>query len=229
MPPRSANAAAAPSSRRSADPAVCAGIDVGGARKGFHAVALRGHRVVATFVAREPEALAAWVRAVGAGVVAVDAPGRWSRTGRARPAERELGRLGLRCFATPTEAAARAHPKGWYDWMLAGAALYAALAPTHPFYPARGAGGATCCETFPHAVARRLARRAPAPEADKLTVRRGVLRAAGLDPALLDGIDFVDAALCALAAGCLQRGDFLALGDEAEGHIVVPRGPARRG
>ncbi len=203
-----------------------AGIDVGGPRKGFHAVALRGHRVVATLNATDPVAVAAWVRAVGAVAVAVDAPGRWSLTGRARPAERELARLGFRCFATPTEAAARAHPKGWYDWMLAGAALYAALAPTHPLYPVLGPGGATSCETFPHAVAGALAGRPPRANEEKEAFRRAVLRAAGIDPAPLVGVDFVDAALCALTAQALGRGRATALGDAAEGHIVVPR---RRG
>lgn len=201
---------------------VDAGIDVGGPRKGFHAVALRGRRVIATLNATDPLAVAAWVRAVGAVAVAVDAPGRWSLTGRARPAERELARLGFRCFATPTEAAARAHPRGWYDWMLAGAALYAALAPTHPFYPVLGPDGATALETFPHAVAGTLAGRPPRTGEDKAAFRRAVLRAAGVDPAPLVGVDFVDAALCALTAQRLGLGRTTALGEAAEGHIVVP-------
>jgi predicted nuclease with RNAse H fold len=213
--------------RRPDAAAVCAGIDVGGPRKGFHAVALRGRRVVATFVAADSAALAAWVRAVGAVVVAVDAPGRWSRTGRARPAERELARRGFRCFATPTEAAARAHPKGWYDWMLAGAALYAALAPSHPLHPERGPGGGTACETFPHAVAGVLSG-GPAPAgADKADGRRRLLRALGVDVAVLPGPDFVDAALCALTAQALHRGKSSACGDEDEGLIVLPAGAVR--
>jgi predicted nuclease with RNAse H fold len=217
----------APAAGRPRPAPVCAGIDVGGPRKGFHAVALRGRRIVATFVAADPAALAAWVRAVGAAVVAVDAPGRWSRTGRARPAERELARRGFTCFATPTEAAARDHPKGWYDWMLAGAALYAALAPTHPLHPERGPDAGTACETFPHAVAGVLSGGAAPAGDDKADGRRRLLRALGVDVAVLPGPDFADAALCALTAQALQRGRFDACGDEAEGWIVLPAGPVR--
>ena len=66
------------------------GIDVGGPRKGFHAVALPKGAYLDTFASPEAPALAAWCIQVGARAVAIDAPCRWSRTGRARPAERTL-------------------------------------------------------------------------------------------------------------------------------------------
>lgn len=214
--------------RRGATP-VCAGVDVGGPRKGFHVVALQRHRIVATFAAQDPAAVAAWIRSMAAQVVAIDAPARWSLTGRARPAERALNRLGYRCFATPTEAVARAHPRGWYDWMLAGADLYAALAPTHPLYPTRGPSGAAAVETFPHAVAHALARRRPAAGTPKEAFRRRVLRTAGIEPRSLGSIDLVDAALAALAAQALARSAAVTVGDDAEGHIAIPTPRSRTG
>ncbi len=45
--------------------------------------------------------LAHWCRSVvGASVIAIDAPRRWSSDGRARPCERELMRQGIFCFET---------------------------------------------------------------------------------------------------------------------------------
>ena len=67
---------------------IVVGIDVGGPRKGFHAVALRDGVYLDKFASPDPLALAAWCIQVGARAVAIDAPCRWSRTGRARPAER---------------------------------------------------------------------------------------------------------------------------------------------
>ena len=77
---------------------VVVGIDVGGPRKGFHAVALREGAYLDKFASPEAPALAAWCIQVGARAVAIDAPCRWSRTGRARPAERALTAAGIHAF-----------------------------------------------------------------------------------------------------------------------------------
>jgi predicted nuclease with RNAse H fold len=74
---------------------IVAGVDVGGARKGFHAVALRDGVYLDKFAARDAVAVADWCRTVGARVIGVDAPCRWSLTGRARPAERALMAEGI--------------------------------------------------------------------------------------------------------------------------------------
>lgn len=207
---------------------IVAGIDVGGVKKGFHAVALRGLRVLDCFNSTDPEAIAAWCARIGARAVGVDAPAAWSADGRARPAERALMRAGVHCFASPTRAAALAHPKNWFGWMLAGEALYRALGgrcvrfdgridpPARPFM----------FETFPQAVACAMAGRNVSAK-DKALVRRRVLADAGIDPAPLSGIDFIDAALCALAAQHALSGSVRVYGEAASGVIAVPLGATR--
>jgi len=39
----------------------------------------------------------------------------------------------------------------------------------------------------------------------------------------MSNIDFVDAALCAVAADAFRRGDVKLYGDAEEGYVVVPR------
>ena len=82
-------------------PITVVGIDVGGVRKGFHAVALRDGVYAGQLATGDVQELAHWCRSVvGASVIAIDAPCRWSSDGRARPCERELMRQGIFCFAT---------------------------------------------------------------------------------------------------------------------------------
>ena len=82
-------------------PITVVGIDVGGVRKGFHAVALRDGVYAGQLATGDVQESAHWCRSVvGASVIAIDAPCRWSSDGRARPCERELMRQGIFCFAT---------------------------------------------------------------------------------------------------------------------------------
>jgi predicted nuclease with RNAse H fold len=229
---------------------ITAGIDVGGAKKGFHAVALRGPDILDCFTSTDPEAMAAWCTRIGARAVGVDAPSAWSMDGRARPAERSLMRAGVHCFASPTRAAALAHPKNWFGWMFAGEALYRALRGG----ARKGAGGyrllgdglgdgggaahalirpplPVVFETFPQAIACALVGR-HVPARDKVRVRGGILRDAGIDTridtgidaVLLAGIDFIDAALCALAAQHLAAGSVRLHGEAGDGFIALPLG-----
>ena len=74
---------------------------MGGVRKGFHAVALRDGVDAGQLATGDVQELAHWCRSVvGASVIAIDAPCRWSSDGRARPCERELMRQGIFCFET---------------------------------------------------------------------------------------------------------------------------------
>src|SRR5262245_51895688 len=66
------------------------GIDVGGSRKGFHAVALEAGRYLARTESRSAEEIREWCRAQDARIVAVDAPCRWRLNGRMRECERAL-------------------------------------------------------------------------------------------------------------------------------------------
>jgi len=208
------------------------GIDVGGSRKGFHAVALTGGAYAARLGTSELQELAHWCRTViGAQLIAIDAPCRWSSDGRARPCERELNAVGIRCFASPSRTAALSHPSNYYGWMLQGEALYRELEASHPLLsglPAPGlqASDTACFETFPHAIAWHL-RGGNADARQKRPQRRALLEQAGVDTAALTSIDWIDAALCALAAHQLASGQpSRAYGEPASGLIVVPQGPS---
>ncbi len=203
---------------------VVAGVDVGAPRKGFHGVALQGTRLAGQLRTADPAAVLAWCRMLGVVAVAVDAPCRWRGPSAPRAAETALARAGIACFLTPTEARARGHP--FYTWMVAGAALYTALAADYPLLgdPARARRDRCAVETFPQAAACALAGRIVSAR-DKATIRPALLRARGLDVADLKSIDAVDAALCALAAADLCAGRATLYGDAADGFIAVPAGP----
>jgi len=196
------------------------GIDVGGSRKGFHAVALEAARYHARIESLSAEEICAWCRAQDACIVAVDAPCRWRLNGRMRECERMLAAQRLSCYATPSREDAQ--KSAFYQWMLNGAALYALLETDFPLFDGTRRTGRFCIETFPHAVACSLAGKIVSAKKKK-PVRSELLRTAGLDPALLPNIDYVDAALCALTAFHVHRGSFRAFGDTAAGFIVVPR------
>lgn len=203
------------------------GIDVGGSRKGFHAVVLRAGIYAGQLATTEVQELAHWCRAViGAQLIAIDAPCRWSADGRARPCERELNAAGIRCFASPSRQAALSHPSNYFGWMLQGEALYRQLEASHPLLAALPPSAPACFETFPHAITWHL-RGGQASAAHKRSQRTKLLRQAGIDPAPLRSIDRIDAALCALAADHLASGrPCRAYGEPGSGLIVVPQGPA---
>lgn len=210
-------------------PIIVVGIDVGGARKGFHAVALRGRTVVERLATPDEAALAAWCRDVGAELVAVDAPCRWRCGVEARLAERELMRDGISCFASPTREQALVSTSGFYGWMLRGEALYGELA-RHGYALAESAdelrSRRRCFETFPHAITVQLHRvfgLEPAVAARKRLERRALLERLGVDCLALSSIDWLDAALCALSAHLLRAGAKCQVyGDGASGLLLVP-------
>lgn len=204
--------------------AVVIGIDVGGRRKGFHAVALRGGHYAGQLASRDVAELRHWCCAVmQARLIAIDAPCRWSFDGRARPAERQLNALGIRCFASPTREAALRHPSDYYGWMLQGEALYQALASSHPLLTGLPASGPACFETFPHAITWQLLG-SQASASQKRRQRLALLQRFGIDPAPLTSIDRIDAALCALAAHQVASGAACrVLGEQDSGLIVVPQ------
>ena len=200
-------------------PIVVVGIDVGGSKKGFHAVALRDGACFDRTESCSAQQINDWCANLDARVVAIDAPCRWRPGGRARQCERDLAADRISCFSTPTSERAETHP--FYEWMLNGATLYRLLERRFPL--ANGAKGSdrACIETFPQAVACALAgRRVSARK--KRTVRLGVLREAAFDTSTLTNIDYIDAALCALAALHWQRGTYKAYGEAGDGFIVVP-------
>lgn len=220
--------------RRSANATgiITVGIDVGGERKGFHAVALMDGRYMTRLPTASIQGLAHWCReTVKAEVIAVDAPCGWSIDGHSRPAERELMSLGIWCFSTPTREVAverrRQHSLGkatnHYGWMLRGAELYQALEAEFPVCRELPAAGRKCCfETYPHAITWHL-RGGNAAAKQKRNQRRALLEQARIDLSHLTNIDFVDAALCALTAYRVATGSScVSFGEPATGTIIVP-------
>src|SRR5437667_2580855 len=164
--------------------------------------------------------MATWCHEISARIIGIDAPCRWSTTGRARPAERELAAEGICAFATPNRQTAE--NGNFYQWMLNGAELYRLIEPHYQLFDGRNAAlGQVCFETFPQAVACALAGKIVSAK-QKRVVRRELLRGAGIDTTLLTNIDTIDAALCALAASCLLAGNVKTYGEATEGFIVVP-------
>lgn len=208
-----------------ADGMAAIGIDVGGQRKGFHAVALAGGEYSDRSATSDVGRLVEWCRERKGAVIAVDAPCRWSLDDHARPAERQLMEKGIWCFSTPTRQRAVEHPLNHYGWMLQGEALFKALQVSHPLCAELPASAQPCCfETFPHAVTWHLTG-GKADAKRKRSQRRALLTEAGIDLAALTNIDFVDAALCALTAHHLASGGrCIRYGDASTGHIVVPDG-----
>ncbi len=205
---------------------VVVGVDVGGSKKGFHAVALQASKVLDKLVTRDAVAVVDWCRTVNAFVVGIDAPCKWSRTGRRRPCERELAGLGISAFATPSWTIGQVHP--FYGWMLNGAELFRQLAPHYLLYEGRTpARDRVCFETFPHAIGCALAGETLSAKSKRID-RIRVLHESGIPTCFLENIDEVDAALCALTAFYFLAGTFKAYGDETEGHIVVPSVPMSR-
>ena len=200
--------------------AIAVGIDVGGPKKGFHAVALRDGCYWDKFAALEVSSVVDWCRQKGARVVGIDAPCHWSSTGRARHAERTLAKEGIHSFATPSQDVAKTRP--FYRWMLNGADLFHFIEQYYPLYDGSNVvAGSVCFETFPQAVACALAG-AIVSAKRKGTVRRELLRKAGIDTDALTNIDTVDAALCALTAYHILMGSFKKYGDASDGFILVP-------
>jgi predicted RNase H-like nuclease len=189
-------------------------------RKGFHCVALCGGTVIAATTSTRAKTIVDWCLEVGAQVVAVDAPCRWSLAGRSRFAERDIrARTGISTFSTPHITVGKTHP--FYEWVRNGQQLYRLLEKSHPLFNGEAGAGPQCMETFPQAVACALAQRI-LPAKRKCADRRDVLVNRGLETSMLKNIDFVDAALCALAALYLQKNSFDCYGDDEEGFIVVP-------
>lgn len=207
--------------RLSACAALTVGIDVGGVRKGFHAVALQGGAIVATFRHTSHAAVVEWCRSLAPEVVAVDAPCRWSAA-RSRSAERELHAQGIHIYPTPTLDVATRKP--FFHWMLNGADLYLGLESHYVLFDGAARDQPFCFETFPHAIACALAARLLR-GADKRADRRSLLSRAGVDLTRLTNIDLVDAALCAVTAAYVRTGCFHAFGKTGEGLILVPAGP----
>ena len=203
---------------------IVAGIDVGGARKGFHAVLLESRRVVDQLNSSDAEVLARWC--LRAERIAIDAPCGWALPGaRSRLCERQLAAQGVRCFATPTREAALASRSNFYGWVLRGEALYEALQRfgVPIARDAQALAGCCCFESFPHGITLALLPQIEVKAALKLEQRSALLERFGLALDGLSSIDWIDAAVCALAAQRIAEGAEATLyGEPASGLLVLP-------
>lgn len=92
---------------------IVVGVDVGGQKKGFHAVALRGGQFFEKFATRDVREVVSWCRKLDASAIGIDVPCCWSRTGQARSCERALAAEGLHAFATPSQMVHRTTHATW--------------------------------------------------------------------------------------------------------------------
>lgn len=208
----------------SRSPILVAGVDVGGARKGFHAVLLQGSRVVSQLHSINPEEVAEFCRSDSrVRWIGVDAPCRWRTSKRPRLAESELRQAGYPCFFTPHREEALRHPTDYYGWMIMGWRLFACLEEKAILYPGRRQHhqGPVVFETFPSAAARRLAV-GHSFTGNKLRDRRALLQALGVETASLTNLDWLDAALCSVTALRVSQGNYEAFGNRDSGFILLP-------
>ncbi|MFZ9889493.1 MAG: DUF429 domain-containing protein, partial [Myxococcota bacterium] len=217
------------------------GIDVGGAKKGYHAVAFTDGKYAGHTTSCDAAVVAGWVNGQGARVVAVDAPCTWSKEGKSRPCETELRRRGIKCFSTPNahfmdvlETEGTDGQKAFYGWMKQGERLFYTLSQSgFPLLLTDPVAGERCCfETFPHAIAWALL--GPEAQACKKREQRDKLLT-GLCTDFPKGmnIDFIDAGLCAYMAHVVATsGDFELLPERSlhfTGILVVPKPSKKRG
>lgn len=197
------------------------GIDVGAKAKGFHAVALLDGLFVDRIKDPDPTAITDWCLGHKAMAIAVDAPCGWSADRKSRQAERELMGKRIGCFSTPTREIAGG--RSFYGWVVNGERLYKSLRKHYQLFDGKRTKKPMCIETFPHAVVCALTGRVVAAK-PKSQVRRSALCDMGYDTDSLSNIDFLDAALCAVAAARFHEGRYRCHGKAREGLIVVPNG-----
>jgi predicted nuclease with RNAse H fold len=195
------------------------GIDVG-VRNGMDLVVLDDFDVVATHQRIVLADLPGLIRGARADVVAIDSPPDWAVEGRSRRAERELARLGIHAYAVPTSERGMDH--SFYEWMRIGFEVFRAAAkagfPRYRHGPVLG----TAVEVFPYASAVVLAGSLRPAAVAKRTWRGSVLQRHGLDPSACRSLDQIDAALAALTGLRALAGRSMAVGDPAEGVILLP-------
>jgi predicted nuclease with RNAse H fold len=197
------------------------GIDVG-VRKGLDAVLLDDSLTVVEASRHVGlDELGELIDRSGPDVIAIDSPPSWGSSGApSRLAERELRRLGIISFATPSDPRSAEHP--FYKWMTVGFDVFQIAGemgyPRYAAGPVRG----TALEVFPHASAIALAGWLPPSRRYKREWRARILEEQGVTTEGLLSGDQVDAALAALTGLLALGGKFFAVGDPREGVIVLP-------
>ncbi len=196
------------------------GVDVS-VRRGLDVVALDAQRTLLAVRRRQRvEDLPALLEDFAPDIIAIDSPPAWGRAGRSRRAERELRRLGLSSYATPSHPVWRERP--FYAWMKVGFGAFREVAARGFGRFRQGDVRRTAIEVFPYATAVALTGMLRPRGTSKNSWRRDVLRREGLDVDRLPTLDAIDAALAALTGLLALQGRFTAVGDPREGVIVLP-------
>jgi predicted nuclease with RNAse H fold len=168
----------------------------------------------------QPEALPGFIEEHRPDVIAIDSPPTWGTGGGSRRAEKDLRRLGIQSYGTPSDP--RKGENVFYAWMKVGFRAFAACEAAGFTVYRTGAARGTVMEVFPHATAVVLGGCLPPAAVPKHTWRASVLRAQAVDVALLRSPDLIDAALAAVTGRHALRGECLAVGEPEEGVIVLP-------
>lgn len=126
---------------------------------------------------------------------------------------------GIHSFFTPTEELAR--NSRFYDWVFNGMALYQSL--SYPVFSGKFESTGLCIETFPNAIEKIMLPQSSIRVGEsKNAVRRLVLDRLGYAAEELPSMDFVDAALCSIAAERFHYGKYRLFGNSIDGFIVTP-------
>lgn len=183
-----------------------AGIDIGGAKKGFHLCLINEQGAVTDLVRlKTSESVSRYLQEQKPSCIAIDGPSRSVRTtARTREAERQIRTLDYRLQWTP-QAGGRAQ-----EWMQQSEYLWSVLRRDFPQIP--------ICETFPTAIQ------------DRVLTEEVQLPLAMLQSRLLreHTKDFFDAILAATAARRIHRKEAEVFGVNDEiGSIYLPADPFR--
>lgn len=178
------------------------GVDVSVSRR-LDFVLLDGHRrlVGLPLRAQTPNDLARILATQKPDIVAIDSPPKPGTSGASRLAERELLRLGLHSYFTPSDPE-KAKNK-FYDWMRVGFSVFdAAKRAGYPLFTGKGKLQGSAIEVFPHGSAVALKGSLPPAGTCKSSGRKRCWRAAmleeqGVHASGLRSMDAVDAALAA--------------------------------
>jgi hypothetical protein len=124
--------------------ATSVGIDIAEARKGLDLVALDSRRNVLVTRGKlsVDEAVEMTLR-LAPSVVCIDSPSSWATSGPSRLAERQLAKIGIQAFRTPSNPGDHA----FFGWMRVGFEVFAQLANHFPLYR-RGSVIGTAAEIF---------------------------------------------------------------------------------
>ena len=186
------------------------GIDVGGQKKGFHAVCLLDNLIISKIHHQSPLKILHWIESINPNVIAIDSPCGWSSSGNSRQSERELSINGknISCFSTPTKK--KALKSSFYKWVLNGERLYLKLINNKY----------KVIETYPYGVSKCFISNS---NKNKINIRKQVLCMNKINFSLLKNIDEIDAGVCSITAQYYYENKIIRFGNKIEGYIYLPK------